>query len=498
MEKEIKSDNIGTTNKNILGVFEGECADANITNLNGLDITREVWETVFSSDDYKQGIENGWLIGYLGHPEDPGCQEFQNACIVMTEGSIDDSGKIHGKFNLVDTPVGRIVKSFIDAGVKFGISVRGAGDIIDNSVEPDTFVFRGFDLVAYPAYPESIPEFIAANTNSNKKKDRMKIFAAIKDNADKINNIESIDILQSHVAKQSKEYEILQHRKKELLETTCGECSESLDLSKERIQAVYELYLSSVKENKKLKKELNLAKRSISNIFSENNRKLKAIKSIMSSQLQDVQSNALKTQEHLNKADKQIRANAIKIRNFEKNYILASDVEKRMNEQIQANKILNRKNIMLSKEVESLKKEISEVNDSNLKYKEKVESSVAIQSELQTTIANLQTQLDETVIELREQKDETSNRDEVNKKLKKEIAASNNLVQEYQKAYADLYANVIGVYLPKVSVTASTDVSELQNIINGSLVSPDMKPTFIDSDIDFDVVDIDDSDLVTL
>lgn len=496
-KKQIKSE-VSIPSTSILGTFEGECADANITNLNGLDITREVWETVFSSDDYKQGIDNGWLIGYLGHPEDPGCQEFQNACIVMTEGSIDDAGKIHGKFNLVDTPVGRIVKSFIDAGVKFGISVRGAGDIIDNSVEPDTFVFRGFDLVAYPAYPESIPEFIAANTNSNKKKDRMKIFAAIKDNADKINNIESIDILQSHVAKQSKEYEILQNRKKELLETTCEECSESLDLSKERIQAVYELYLSSVKENKKLKKELNLAKRSISNIFSENNRKLKAIKSIMSSQLQDVQSNALKTQEHLNKADKQIRANAIKIRNFEKNYILASDVEKRMNKHIQANKALNRKNIMLSKEVESLKKEISEVNDSNLKYKEKVESSVVIESELQTTIANLQTQLDETVIKLREQEDKTSNRDDVNKKLKKEIAASNNLVQEYQKAYADLYANVIGVYLPKVSVTASTDVSELQNIINGSLVSPDMKPTFIDSGIDFDVVDIDDSDLVTL
>ena len=48
------------------------------------------------------------------------------------------------QFDLIDTPVGRIVKTFQDAGVTFGISVRGAGDIINNSVDPDTFVFIVF------------------------------------------------------------------------------------------------------------------------------------------------------------------------------------------------------------------------------------------------------------------------------------------------------------------------------------------------------------------
>ena len=156
----------------IIGTFTGQCADATITNLNGLDITEEVWRTVFDSDEYAKGIENGWYIGYLGHPEgDPGCQDFEHACIVMTEGHIDDDGKVYGSFNLIDTPVGRIVKSFQDAGVTFGISVRGAGDIIDNSVDPDTFVFRGFDLVAFPAYPDAIPEFtpIAASSDVDKQ-----------------------------------------------------------------------------------------------------------------------------------------------------------------------------------------------------------------------------------------------------------------------------------------------------------------------------------------
>ena len=180
----------------IIGTYEGLCADADITNLNGLDITREVWENVFASDEYKTAIERGHYIGFLGHPA---CQDFEHACIVMTEGHIDDDGKVYGSFNLIDTPVGRIVKSFQDAGVTFGISVRGAGDIIDNSVDPDTFVFRGFDLVAFPAYPDAIPEFtpIAASSDVDKQKKYKKVCAAVKANINDIDSISTLNAMQS-------------------------------------------------------------------------------------------------------------------------------------------------------------------------------------------------------------------------------------------------------------------------------------------------------------
>ena len=179
--KKIVSDIESEKPKNsVIGIFEGECADSNITNENGLDITRPVWENTFSSESYQQAIELGWYIGFLGHPDDPGCMDFRNACIVMTEGHIDNNGKVYGKFNLIDTPVGRTVKTFIDAGVTFGISVRGAGDIVNNSVDPDTFVFRGFDLVSFPAFPESIPTFtaIAASSDVESQKKYKAICAA--------------------------------------------------------------------------------------------------------------------------------------------------------------------------------------------------------------------------------------------------------------------------------------------------------------------------------
>ena len=52
MKDELKtSSGVNDASKSpIIGTFEGECADANITNLNGLDITREVWDNVFNSD----------------------------------------------------------------------------------------------------------------------------------------------------------------------------------------------------------------------------------------------------------------------------------------------------------------------------------------------------------------------------------------------------------------------------------------------------------------
>lgn len=52
----------------IIGTYEGEVLNPNITNKNGLDITMDVMATVLESEDYKQGIEYGWFIGFLGHP----------------------------------------------------------------------------------------------------------------------------------------------------------------------------------------------------------------------------------------------------------------------------------------------------------------------------------------------------------------------------------------------------------------------------------------------
>ena len=130
-KKAIKSNIIAedTTKGTILGTFTGKCCDAAVVNNNDMKLDRELFEKLIKSEEYKDAMEHRYYIGFLGHPEDPNCQDFKDGCIVMTSMEIKDNDEIYGTFDLIDTPVGRVVKSFIDAGVQFGISIRGAGDV---------------------------------------------------------------------------------------------------------------------------------------------------------------------------------------------------------------------------------------------------------------------------------------------------------------------------------------------------------------------------------
>ena len=472
------------TNKpTVIGQFEGMCADAEITNENGLDITREVWENVFNSDLYKQAIELGWYIGYLGHPEDPNCQDFQQACIVMKEGHIDNDGKIYGAFDLVDTPVGRVVKSFIDAGVTFGISVRGAGDIIANSVDPDTFVFRGFDLVTFPAYKEAIPTFteIAASTDLDKRQKYQAVCASVKENLSSITSSETLDLLQSQFAGQSDEYQMIEDRKAELLDPVNLDAipEDNLDITEEQLEGVMQLYLEEKSKNNILETELLTASTNLKQYKKDNDRRLKSIRRITAAQNADYE-DAL--------AESITSYRTIKA---------ASDRLKLENSRlIAANTQLKRKNqelITASRELEANKESILR---ENLKYKQRIEATANDIEGKDSIISDLRSKLSETVTAATNAEDRSSNLDAKIKKLQDEVSAATALIEDYQNAYASLYAGAVGVRLDNVRVTSTTSVNELQSIICNSTTSQQalMEP----NQVDFFDEDIDDSELVTL
>ena len=427
-------------NKNpaILGTYEGECADSNITNLNGLDITRPVWENVFNSEDYKKAIELGHYIGYLGHPEDPNCMDFKDACIVMTEGHIDDNGKVYGKFNLVDTPVGRVVKTFQDAGVTFGISVRGAGDIENNSVDPETFIFRGFDLVTFPAFPESIPKFVAASSDAESQAKYKKICAAVNSNLQNITSSEALKIIQSQFAEQSDEYRNIEARISEL-----GD--EVEDISDEKIQAVTALYLESIEANNQLKSKIDSMEKAYSSEIVKHRRKIASLERICLSQ-------SIKMQES-------IRASEIRA----KTAVAASS---------------------------KLKKSLLSARETNLKYIQKIDASKKDVEEKTSVISSLQSKLSKTVTAAENDKRRSSNLDEKLARLTSEISACKKMLAEYQDAYANLYSSALGVDLKNITVTATTSVDELQRSISGtinaSLDDAFAEPMHVDAYEDYD------------
>jgi hypothetical protein len=407
----------------ILGTFEGECADADITNLNGLDITRPVWENVFNSEDFKQGIELGWYIGFLGHPEDPNCMDFRNACIVMTDGRIDNDGKVYGKFNLIDTPVGRIVKSFIDGGVTFGISVRGAGDVDNNSVDPDTFVFRGFDLVSFPAYPNSIPEFtsIAASSDIKEQKKYKNICKTLNENIDGLNTKESIKIVKACFAPQSEEYKTLDEKLNEMdkIEGDVIE-EENVTLLKNELGALTHLYSQAVAEIQSLKDQLNILTKTNESLLCTTNRKVKAIKKIASSQ----------------------------------HTYLKDELDN-----------VRFKNKVLSNNLNKVKDESITVSKLNLKYKMNIESNAKKLRDMEAIIASLTESKSKTVENLTQYKAKVSNLEKKITDLSQDIKASENIIADYQDAYAKLYANALGTQLDQISVTSATTVNELEKAI---------------------------------
>lgn len=456
--KKIISDIESEKPKNsVIGIFEGECADSNITNENGLDITRPVWENIFSSESYQQAIELGWYIGFLGHPDDPGCMDFRNACIVMTEGHIDDNGKVYGKFNLIDTPVGRTVKTFIDAGVTFGISVRGAGDIVNNSVDPDTFVFRGFDLVSFPAFPESIPTFtaIAASSDVESQKKYKAICAAVKENLPSIDSCEAIDILQCQFAEQSDEYKALEDRKKEIkgCNLTDDDVSErdDIDITKDKVESMTKLYLEQVEANNHLKKENEILSSKLASNEIESRRKISSISRITADQIRS----ATDAKDAAEKRCKQLVAASIR-----------------------------------------MKETISQERSNNLKYLQKISERKNIVDSKDSLISSLKTRLNETVTASANVERRTSNLDEQLKRSKAEIIACKKMLKDYQDAYAELYSQAIGADLQKVKVTASTSVSSLRSAITSSI---SRKPSSIKEPEEIDVDDCYfDDDIVTI
>ena len=436
----------------ILGTFDGECADSSITNANGLDIVYEVWDNVFNSEEYKKAISYGWYIGFLGHPEDPDCMDFEHACIVMRECHIDpDSGKVYGKFDLIGTPVGYIVKSFIDAGVKFGISVRGAGDIEDNSVDPDTFVFRGFDLVTFPAYPDAVPEFqeIAASNDIESQRKYKKICTAVNSNLNSISSCEALDIIQSQFAKQSDEYKKIEDRKSQIKAST----SNTEDIKDQKINALVELYVKSCDDLSKAQLQLENTKRQLSVTASKSIRNMSSMKRILASQI-----------DHINSE----------------------------------NKALSRQIKSIQSKNESLKKKVESAERKNLIYKQKIDSSKADIRHKDEIISSLRSDYNETVNAASGLKTRSSNLDEKNKSLRSEIKACRELLTSYQEAYADLYSNALGVDLDHIPITSSTTVSQLKNMIssatNTSNISPvvyPMEDEYLEEDIYDDIEDTD-------
>ena len=139
-----------------LYAIEGVFLQAEVKNRNGRTYPMAVLqrEVARYNEEY---VKQNRALGELGHPESPHINlERVSHMITKLEASGVD---FVGRAKIMDTPYGKIVKSFIDEGVKFGVSSRGVGSLENakdgDVVADDFFLATAADIVADPSAPQA-------------------------------------------------------------------------------------------------------------------------------------------------------------------------------------------------------------------------------------------------------------------------------------------------------------------------------------------------------
>jgi hypothetical protein len=105
-------------------------------------------------------------LGELGHPNGPQINGDRVSHLI-TEMKREGSNFM-GKAKILSTPMGEIVKTFIDEGVKIGVSTRGLGSVkpAKNGIMEvqDDFHLATVDIVTDPSGPNCFVNGIMENT----------------------------------------------------------------------------------------------------------------------------------------------------------------------------------------------------------------------------------------------------------------------------------------------------------------------------------------------
>jgi hypothetical protein len=156
----VEADESGKKSHHISGIF----MQGDVKNRNGRVYPSEVLEKEMKRYN-EQFVKTKRALGELGHPDGPQINGDRVSHLI-TEMKRDGSNFV-GKAKILGTPMGNIVKTFIDEGVKIGVSTRGLGSVKqkDGIMEvQNDFHLATVDIVTDPSGPDCFVEGILENT----------------------------------------------------------------------------------------------------------------------------------------------------------------------------------------------------------------------------------------------------------------------------------------------------------------------------------------------
>ena len=96
------------------------------------------------------------VLGEVDHPEGLNIN-LDRVSHMITEMWMDGPNG-YGKLKILPTPMGQLVKTMLESGVKLGVSSRGSGNVMeDGSGEVSDFEIITVDVVAQPSAPGAYP-----------------------------------------------------------------------------------------------------------------------------------------------------------------------------------------------------------------------------------------------------------------------------------------------------------------------------------------------------
>ena len=143
----------GQDNKDLY--MKGICIQGGIKNANQrVYPVNEIGKAVKTLNDQ---ISSGYsVLGEVDHPDDLKIN-LDRVSHMITEMWMDGPNG-YGKMKILPTPMGQLVKTMLESGVKLGVSSRGSGNINEyGSGEVSDFEIITVDVVAQPSAPGAYP-----------------------------------------------------------------------------------------------------------------------------------------------------------------------------------------------------------------------------------------------------------------------------------------------------------------------------------------------------
>ena len=116
-------------------------------------------EITAAVDNINKQIRDGYsVLGELDHPDDLKIN-LDRVCHMITDMWMDGPNGF-GKLKVLPTPMGQLVTTMLQSGVKLGVSSRGSGNVNESSGHVSDFEIVTVDIVAQPSAPNAYPKAI--------------------------------------------------------------------------------------------------------------------------------------------------------------------------------------------------------------------------------------------------------------------------------------------------------------------------------------------------